>query len=167
MINKYFEEEVVYIPWGGNPIVQYYNGRFITGDNRIATSFDKTKLNNKYLYYWLLNKIDLISSLYRGSGIKHPDMVKVLEIDIPIPSLETQEKINARGSTLKTITKDEFKEFLIPIPPLETQEKIVEILDKFEALINDSKQGLKKEIELRQKQYEYYRAKLLDFQKEE
>ena len=85
--------EVVCIPWGGNPIVQYYKGKFITGDNRIATSYDTTELNNKFLFYYLLNNIGLISSFYRGSGIKHPDMSKVLEMKIPIPSIETQEKI--------------------------------------------------------------------------
>ena len=49
------------------------------------------------------------------------------------------------------------------LPPIETQDKIVEILDNFEALVNDIRQGLPKEIELRQKQYEYYREKLLTF----
>ena len=44
------EGEIVCIPWGGNPIVQYYKGKFITGDNRIATSLDTNKLNNKFLY---------------------------------------------------------------------------------------------------------------------
>ena len=85
--------EIVCIPWGGNPIVQYYKGGFITGDNRIATSVNKEILDNKFLYYFLLNNIDYISSLYRGSGIKHPDMYKVLDMEIPIPSIKTQEKI--------------------------------------------------------------------------
>ena len=91
--NNISEGEIVCIPGGGNAIVQYYNGKFITSDNRIATSLDTNKLNNKFLYYFLLNKIDLIASFYRGSGIKHPDMCKVLELEIPIPSIETQEKI--------------------------------------------------------------------------
>ena len=51
----------------------------------------------------------------------------------------------------------------IPLPSLPVQEYIVSILDKFDALINDLSQGLPKEIELRQKQYEYYREKLLTF----
>ena len=85
--------EVVCIPWGGNPIVQYYKGSFITGDNRIATSVNKEILDNKFLYYHLLNNIDYISSLYRGSGIKHPDMYKVLDMEIPIPSIKTQKEI--------------------------------------------------------------------------
>ena len=51
----------------------------------------------------------------------------------------------------------------IPIPPLEVQSQIVEKLDYFNDLVNDIEKGLPKEIELRQKQYEYYRDKLLDF----
>ena len=85
--------EIVCIPWGGNPIVQYYKGKFITSDNRIATSIDVNKLDNKFLYYVLINKLDLISSFYRGSGIKHPDMSKVLDIIIPLPPIEVQKEI--------------------------------------------------------------------------
>ncbi|WP_081955926.1 restriction endonuclease subunit S [Helicobacter trogontum] len=44
----------------------------------------------------------------------------------------------ARGATIPTITKEEFKAFQIPIPPLEVQEKIVSILDKFHALTTGS-----------------------------
>ncbi len=51
----------------------------------------------------------------------------------------------------------------IPVPPLEVQEEIVRILDNFSTLVNDMTQGLPAEIEARQKQYEYYRDKLLSF----
>ena len=53
----------------------------------------------------------------------------------------------------------------IPIPILKTQriETIVDILDRFDALCNDITSGLPAEIEARQKQYEYYRDKLLTF----
>nr|WP_283775603.1 restriction endonuclease subunit S [Streptococcus suis] len=73
------------------------------------------------------------------------------------------EKEFARGSTLKTITKQEFSQFQIPIPPLSIQQRIVEVLDNFDAVCNDLNIGLPKEIELRQKQYEYFREKLLTF----
>lgn len=49
------------------------------------------------------------------------------------------------------------------IPPLEEQERIVAILDKFDTLVNDISEGLPAEIEVRHKQYEYYRDKLLSF----
>ncbi|MDF5581213.1 restriction endonuclease subunit S, partial [Vibrio parahaemolyticus] len=55
------------------------------------------------------------------------------------------------------------KDYRIPIPPLSEQERIVSILDRFDALCNDLTSGLPAEIEARQKQYEYYRDKLLTF----
>ena len=87
------EGEVVAIPWGGNPTVKYYNGRFVTADNRIATSNDTAVLNNKYLYYFMLSRIDIIGSFYRGAGIKHPSMLSVLNMDIPVPSITEQTRI--------------------------------------------------------------------------
>ena len=87
------EGEIVCIPWGGNPVVQYYKGKFITGDNRIATSLDVKRLSNKYLYYCMQNRLVDISSYYRGSGIKHPDMSKVLDLVIPVPPIEVQSEI--------------------------------------------------------------------------
>ena len=87
------EGEIVCIPWGGNPLVQYYKGKFVTGDNRIATSLDVKRLSNKYLYYCMQNRLVDISSYYRGSGIKHPDMSKVLDLVIPVPPIEVQSEI--------------------------------------------------------------------------
>lgn len=52
---------------------------------------------------------------------------------------------------------------VIPVPPLPVQERIVSILDRFDALCNDLTSGLPAEIAARQKQYEYYRDKLLTF----
>lgn len=52
---------------------------------------------------------------------------------------------------------------VLPVPPLEVQQRIVDILDRFDALCNDISSGLPAEIEARQKQYEYYRDKLLTF----
>ena len=87
------EGEIVCIPWGGTPNVKYFNGKFVTGDNRIATSIDTNILSNKFLYYWLQSKLSIISTFYRGSGIKHPDMKKVLELRIPVPPIEVQNEI--------------------------------------------------------------------------
>jgi type I restriction enzyme S subunit len=78
-----------------------------------------------------MNKL-LIQKNFRGSGIQHPDMSQILKIQIPIP-------------------------------PIQTQNKIVKILDQFESLTNSIQEGLPKEIELRHKQYEYYRNQLLTF----
>ena len=71
----------------------------------------------------------------------------------------------ARGVKVIEISVTDMEKIKIPLPPLPVQEYIVSILDKFDALVNDLSQGLPKEIELRQKQYEYYREKLLNFEK--
>jgi type I restriction enzyme S subunit len=55
----------------------------------------------------------------------------------------------------------------VPIPPLAEQARIVAILDKFDTLTHSISEGLPREIELRQKQYEYYRDLLLNFPKPE
>lgn len=52
---------------------------------------------------------------------------------------------------------------VLPVPPLAIQQRIVDILDRFDTLCNDISSGLPAEIEMRQKQYEYYRDKLLTF----
>ena len=67
------------------------------------------------------------------------------------------------NSSVTSIRKPMLNEFAVPMIPLEIQQKIVEILDKFEKLTNDISEGLPAEIEARQKQYEYYRDKLLNF----
>lgn len=89
--------EVVTIPWGkSRPVVEcmkYYNGKFVTADNRIATSKDTSVLNNKYLFYWLQTKGGELDKFYRGAGIQHPNMKAVLTMQIPIPPLLEQERI--------------------------------------------------------------------------
>lgn len=66
-------------------------------------------------------------------------------------------------SSMKNLTMEKIRKFIIPVPPLEVQQRIVDILDRFDTLCNDITSGLPAEIEARQKQYEYYRDKLLTF----
>ena len=55
------------------------------------------------------------------------------------------------------------KQIVIGIPSIDRQKEIIRILDRFDAICNDLSEGLPAEIEARQKQYEYYRDKLLTF----
>lgn len=61
------------------------------------------------------------------------------------------------------LTAPELKKVEIPIPSLDVQNRIVQVLDNFDAICTDLSSGLPAEIEARQKQYEYYRDKLLTF----
>jgi len=74
-------------------------------------------------------------------------------------------KTKVVGVKVIDIPQKALESFCIPIPPLEEQERIVSILDKFDTLTTSLTEGLPKEIELRQKQYEYYRNMLLSFPK--
>ena len=89
-----------------------------------------------------------------------PDFLKYLFRD---DIIRKQIARTANGVTRFNVSKKLFAKILIPIPPLSEQERIVEILDKFDSLVNDISIGLPAEIEARHKQYEYYRSKLLSF----
>ena len=69
------------------------------------------------------------------------------------------------GGTIERLYNENIEKTSIPLPPLEEQQRIVDILDRFDRLCNDISEGLPAEIEARQKQYEYYREKLLTFKK--
>lgn len=71
------------------------------------------------------------------------------------------------GGTIARLYNANIENAVIPVPPLEEQERIVSILDRFDKLCNDISEGLPAEIEARQKQYEYYRDKLLMFKRVE
>jgi restriction endonuclease S subunit len=76
---------------------------------------------------------------------------------------QTQISGQVRRASVPRLSKTVLEKIKIPIPPLSEQERIVTILDKFDTLTTSISEGLPKEIELRKKQYEYYRDLLLTF----
>ena len=73
----------------------------------------------------------------------------------------------AKGGGQPLVTSGQIKQVVISIPDYEEQIRIVDILDRFQTLCDDIKSGLPAEIDARQKQYEYYRDKLLTFREKE
>ena len=69
----------------------------------------------------------------------------------------------SQGVTRYNLSKKKLENIEIPVPPLEVQEEIVRILDPLTKDVNELIDLLKKEQELRKKQYSYYRDKLLTF----
>lgn len=69
----------------------------------------------------------------------------------------------ANKMQMPQISSSDTENFIVPIPKIEIQSRIVQVLDNFDAVCNDLNIGLPKEIELRQKQYEFFRDKLLTF----
>lgn len=97
------------------------------------------RLDSRYLYHTLRNQQDFIFSQVRKASVPRIGRDVVEKIKIPIPYPQDIEK------------------------SLKEQKRIVDILDRFDALCNDITIGLPAEIAARQKQYEYYRDKLLTF----
>ena len=91
------------------------------------------EISTKYIYYILKTKLGIL----RAKGGKMGSMPQI--------KLEDTDKLT------------------IPVPSIDTQEKIVKILDRFDKLASDISEGLPAEIEAREKQYAYYRDKLLSF----
>ena len=67
---------------------------------------------------------------------------------------------NAYAASVTSVRKPMLLKYPIPVPSLSEQQRIVNILDTFEASI----QNLEAQLALREKQYEYYRNKLLTFE---
>ena len=108
------------------------------GDDEIAVSSDACfythKMNPKYVAYYFQTD-----------------------------SFQKQKRSFITGTKVRRVNATDLAKIKIPIPPLAEQQRIVSILDKFEALTTSISEGLPKEIELRRKQYEYYRNQLLSF----
>jgi len=99
-------------------------------------SIDEAVLINKYIFYFLQSKSELLLGLKKEGGVP-------------------------------AVNKSDLTKLEIPVPQLNKQRRIVAILEKFDALANSITEGLPREIELRQKQNEYYRDLLLSFPKPE
>ena len=104
---------------------------------RLIVLTPKIKINLKYVYYFMKKKKKKYKVQEAGIPQLTKPMIKDIKIPIPYPA-------------------DEDKS-------LEAQNQIVAILDKFDALTASITEGLPREIELRQKQYAYYRDLLLSF----
>ena len=154
----------------------------IKGDVRDSTHIYPVWGNGKEVYgYSGTYKIDrdavVISSIGANTGAvyyKEAFFTPIIRLKVILPK---DNRINARflfhalsGTTIKiksssvpNMNANEIKAIKIPVPPLDVQNRIVNVLDNFEKICSDLNIGLPAEIEARQKQYEYYRDKLLTF----
>ena len=95
--------------------------------------------------------------------ISHNQNAKYLSYYFHTSHFFAQKRKLAHGTKVIEVTPDKLYDIVLPLPSIENQEKIVAILDRFDSLCNSISNGLPAEIEARQKQYEFYRDKLLTF----
>ena len=124
----------------GRTVVYDGNPAYYQDSNIVWLEHDESTVLNKYLYYCYQLKPWNISD---GGTISRLYNDNILKAKIPVPYPEDKER------------------------SLAEQQRMVDILERFDRLCNDISEGLPAEIEARQKQYEYYRDKLLTFKKKE
>ena len=95
--------------------------------------------------------------------IHHNQNAKYLSYYFHTEHFYRQKARLAHGTKVIEVTPDKLNDVIIPLPTLEEQKRIVAILDRFDGICTNITSGLPAEIEARQKQYEYYRDKLLTF----
>ncbi|EPR2693621.1 restriction endonuclease subunit S [Raoultella planticola] len=98
---------------------------------------------------------------------KHNLNPKYVSYFFQTEQFQSQKRQYITGAKVRRVNADSLAKILIPVPAIEEQERIVSILDKFDTLANSITEGLPREIELRQKQYKYYRDMLFSFPKPE
>ena len=96
--------------------------------------------------------------------ISHNQNAKYLSYFFNSSIFSKQKRKLAYGTKVIEVTPRKLEDVDIMLPSIKDQERIVSILDRFDTLCNDLSLGLPAEIEARQKQYEYYRDKLLSFE---
>lgn len=136
---KYFEHGDILFAITGESVDDIAKSTAYVGNDRCLAGGDivvlKHNQNPKYLSYVL--------STHNAQQQKSKGKIKSKVVHSSVPAIE---------------------EIEIPLPDLEVQNRLVNILDKFDAICTDLNIGLPAEIEARQKQYEYYRDKLLSFE---
>ncbi|EAS1839057.1 type I restriction endonuclease subunit S [Salmonella enterica subsp. enterica serovar Florida] len=137
-----FDETAIVIPGEGGvgDIFHYVEGKYALHQRAYRICINKPVMNPKFLYYFM------------SFGFRKYILMKSV------------------GATSISIRKPMLEDFQIPIPcpdnpekSLAIQSEIVRILDAFSTLTHSISEGLPREIELRKKQYVYYRDLLLSF----
>lgn len=133
------------------------------GDLVIATTSENDEDVCKAVA-WLGDKEIAISS--DACFYRHNLNAKYVAYFFQTEQFQKQKKPFITGTKVRRVNADDLVKIKIPVPSKKEQERIVSILDKFDTLNTSISEGLPKEIELRQKQYEYYRDLLLKFPKD-
>lgn len=114
-----------------------------------------------YIAYW--DKPIFVSDAFSIQGIK--DILNTKYVYYFLKTKQYKIYNMKTGAGIPHIYISDIEKITIPIPSIAIQNYIVSILDSFQTYIADVEGLLPREIELRQKQYEYYREKLLNFRR--
>ncbi len=176
----------------GTPFIRYtdvYNNRFLKAESITAqvectpAELEKLRVNRGDVLFTRTSETaedvgwsavmldDMGDCVFNGFTIKASPKTEYLLPEYCAYCFSTKEfrqyvAAHCAFTTRASLTGKTIAEYLLPVPSIEEQKRIADILDKFYTLCTDLSKGLPAEIGARQKQYEFYRDKLLSFSEE-
>ena len=126
---------------------------------KIIDFYQKGEHNNLYRFISTMKKEKNV--VYTFTSIDEP--ILNINDNFHTEMFASQKRKIAHGTKVIEVTPNALNDIIINIPSLEEQERIASVLESYEMLCGDIANGIPAEIEARQKQYEYYRDKLLSF----
>ena len=142
--------------YGASGIVDYVDGYIFDGDYLLVSEDGANLIVRSTPIAFSITGKNWVNNHAHVLQFKDKATQKYVEIFLNMIDLEPW--IN--GAAQPKLNQDNLNKITIPIPPLREQQRVVSILDTFEASIRN----LEAQLEQRQKQYEYYRNKLLTFE---
>ena len=143
--------------YGASGIVDYVDGYIFDGDYLLISEDGANLVARSTPIAFSITGKNWVNNHAHVLQFKDKATQKYVEIYLNMIDLEPW--IN--GAAQPKLNQDNLNKISIPLPPLSEQQRIVSILDTFEASI----QNLEAQLKEREKQYEYYRNKLLTFER--
>lgn len=156
--NKQTEEGKYPVFNGGKNHTGYYE-EFNNDGNKViisARGANAGYVNRVFTRYWAGNSCYSISPL-------NDNYLNWLFLYYSLKNEEKKFMGNQQTGSIPAISKKQIEQIKIPVPPLDVQNEIVRILDTFTSHAAE----LQAELQARKEQYEYYRNKLLTFDKDD
>ena len=91
-----FEKESLIFGTGGLASIHHSNDKFaVSTDCFVTQPKDLKSVYAKYVYFYLSGNMHLLENGFKGAGLKHISKGYIEDLEIPLPSLQTQQKIAA------------------------------------------------------------------------
>ena len=149
----------IYPYYGASGIVDYVDSFIFDGDYLLVSEDGANLVVRKTPIAFSISGKTWVNN--HAHVLKFDNMINQKFVNYYLNYLDLSPYIT--GAAQPKLNQQNLNNIKIPYPSLEIQSRIVQILDNFDMVCNDLNIGLPKEIELRQKQYEYFREKLLTF----
>ena len=149
----------IYPYYGASGIVDYVDSFIFDGDYLLVSEDGANLVVRKTPIAFSISGKTWVNN--HAHVLKFDNMINQKYVNYYLNYLDLSAYIT--GAAQPKLNQQNLNNIKIPYPSLEIQSRIVQVLDNFDTVCNDLNIGLPKEIELRQKQYEYFREKLLTF----